>query len=99
MNPGETVNKQVMVYRVALLYLRYAEAVNRLGKPNLAMAVIKNGLNQTNLASNLIVPASEKSNPLPAYMNFNDLQFTNNIGIRERGLGNVHLDTTHYIIP
>lgn len=99
MNPGETVNKQVMVYRVALLYLRYAEAVNRLGKPNLAMAVIKNGLNQLNIASNLIVPAREKSDPLPAYMNFTDLQFTNNIGIRERGLGNVHLDTTHYIIP
>lgn len=33
--------KQVLIYRKALLYLRYAEALNRAGKPNAAFAVIK----------------------------------------------------------
>ena len=31
----------------SLLYLRYAEAVNRLGFPNLAFAVMKTGLKST----------------------------------------------------
>ncbi len=40
------VSKAVMIYRVATLYLRYAEAVNRAGKPNLAFAVLKHGMNE-----------------------------------------------------
>ncbi len=59
MNPLNNNIKQVLPYRVALLYLRYAEAINRLGKPNTAMAVLKNGLNRTNMASRRIFPAKE----------------------------------------
>lgn len=92
-------NKQVMVYRVALLYLRYAEAVNRIGKPNLALAVIKNGLNRANLSITKIVPSKEIPNPIPAYMDFSDVRFDKNIGVRMRGCGNVNMDTTKYIIP
>ncbi|MDP4276133.1 MAG: RagB/SusD family nutrient uptake outer membrane protein, partial [Bacteroidota bacterium] len=99
MNNPSVDTRQVMTYRIALLYLRYAEAVNRLGKPNLAMAAIKNGLNRINLSSAKIVPASEKGATLPAYMNFNDIRFDGNIGVRARGCGNVGSDTTKYIIP
>lgn len=88
----------VCVYRKTLLYLRYAEAVNRLGKPNLAFAVLKNGMKATTIANSLLVPESEKADPLPQYMNFSDTRFNNNIGIHARGCGNVEL-ATDYVIP
>lgn len=95
---SETEARMILPYRVGLLYLRYAEAVNRLGKPNLAMAVLKNGLNRETLANSKVIPPSEKPNPLPAYMDFTDVRFDSNIGIRSRGLGNLDRDTTNFII-
>jgi starch-binding outer membrane protein, SusD/RagB family len=91
-------DKRIILYRNSLLYLRYAEAVNRLGKPNLAFAVLKYGLNSTTMAINKYVPLSEKM-PLPNYMDFRDIRFTSNIGIRMRGCGNVNIDTTYFRIP
>ena len=98
-----------MPYRVPLLYLRYAEAVNRLGKPNLAMVVLKYGLNNSNIQR--YVPASEKVS-LPNYMNFPDALFDysvknadgtttryTNVGIHMRGCGTTNEDNTFYIIP
>ncbi len=99
MNPLNYEIKQVMPYRVALLYLRYAEAVNRLGKPRLAMAVLKNGMNRLTMSNRIYVPAEEIPDPVPNYMNFSDEQFDNNIGIRTRGLGNVNTDTTYFVVP
>lgn len=92
-------DKVITPYRVPLLYLRYAEAVNRLGKPNLAFAVLKNGLNSNNMQNKKIIPLKELSDPLPNYMNFSDTRFSTNIGIRMRGCGNVNTDTVNYIIP
>ncbi len=92
-------NKQIEPYRVPLLYLRYAEAVNRIGKPNLAMAVLKNGLRSTTINNIKIVPQNELSTPLPNYMDFNDARFAANSGIRMRGCGDVDKDSTFYIIP
>ena len=91
--------QNVIVYRSSLLYLRYAEAVNRLHKPKLAFAVLKYGLNSTNLFNEKIVPAKEKTTPLQTYMSFTDSRFINNVGIRMRGLGNIDKDTTFYTIP
>ena len=102
-------SKTIVPYRVPLLYLRYAEAVNRLGKPNLALVALKYGLTSSNIQKYL--PASEKTASPPNYMNFPnelfDYVITNssgttivkNIGIRMRGCGNVDLDTTFYRIP
>ena len=42
------------------IYLKYAEAVNRLGKPNLAFAVLKHGLNKKSINSDEIIPKWEK---------------------------------------
>jgi len=75
--------------RSGLVYLRYAEAVNRIGKPNLAFAVLKNGLNGLNMANTAIVPSNELPNPKPNYMNFDDARFADNIGMHARGCGNV----------
>lgn len=93
------VERLIIPYRVALLYLRYAEAVNRVGKPNLAMAVLKNGLNRTTMTNRMIIPEHEIETPLPNYMNFTDQRFDQNIGIHMRGAGNVQLDTVNFIIP
>jgi len=82
--PAENV-QTLVIYRASLLYLRYAEAVNRLGKPNLAFAVLKNGLRSTTVASTSVVPLNERSTE--SYMNFNSFKFDNNVGIRTRGLG------------
>ncbi len=97
-NQPETSPNFVLLHRTGLLYLRYAEAVNRIGKPNLAMAVLKNGLNRTTLGNNRLVPAHEKDASLPHYMDFNDNRFDNNIGVRTRGLGQLNKDTTFFII-
>ncbi len=93
------INKKVTPYRISLLYLRYAEAVNRLGKPNLAMAVLKNGLNSITMGNRKVIPQWENPKPTPNYMDFSDTRFASNFGIRKYGLGNVNLDTTYFIIP
>ncbi len=92
-------NQNVIIYRSSLLYLRYAEAVNKLNKPLLAMAVLKNGLNSTTLFNDKIVPTTEKGSPILPYVNFADVRFNNNTGIRMRGLGNMNNDTTFFRIP
>lgn len=97
MNLPSSVTKKVMPYRVALLYLRYAEAVNRLGKTHLAMAVLKNGLNPT-IYNGVIIPVSEIPIPMPNYMNFTNSRFTYNIGIRARSLFHPELDD-RFVIP
>jgi hypothetical protein len=88
-------NQNVVIYRNSLLYLRYAEAVNRLNKPNLAFAVLKYGLNSINMYNPKIIPANEKD-ASASYMNFSDPRFNNNVGIRMRGLGACDKDTTFY---
>ncbi|OJU55278.1 MAG: hypothetical protein BGN96_15970, partial [Bacteroidales bacterium 45-6] len=52
-------DKRMTVYRTTLLYLRYAEALNRLNKPNAAFAVMKYGLNSSNLFNRTMIPRSE----------------------------------------
>ena len=93
--------KCLVIYRNSLLYLRYAEAVNRMGCPQLAFTVIKKGLTSLNTTTttihNEVLAAGNGSTP--SYMNFGDNRFTANIGIRQRGLGNTNNDTRVYVIP
>ncbi|WP_088655146.1 RagB/SusD family nutrient uptake outer membrane protein [Geofilum rhodophaeum] len=94
----------VPIYRVGLLYLRYAEAVNRAGKPNLAFAVLKNGVSAAELNNNSIIPEQEKI-PLAPYMDFTRDRFNvfsatseiNTRGVHSRGSGNVH-NIVSYVI-
>ncbi|SKB58585.1 RagB/SusD family nutrient uptake outer membrane protein [Alkalitalea saponilacus] len=79
----------IFIYRAAQLHLRYAEAVNRAGKPNLAFSVIKHGLKEQVIMNDSIVPSRERTNNLPTYMNFSNTFFNYSRGIRERGSGNV----------
>lgn len=86
----------IPVYRVALLYLRYAEAVNRLNKPNLAFAVLKSGLSSQNFMLGKGFVPSEIDSLSLSYTDFSNTRFSNNAGIRMRGLGNTQNDTTFY---
>ncbi len=79
----------IYLYRVAQLHLRYAEAVNRAGKPNLAFSVLKHGLKESVIMTDSIVPPRERPEALPSYMDFSDPYFENSLGVRERGGGNV----------
>lgn len=94
------VEKRIVIYRNSLLYLRYAEAVNRLGYPRMAFAAIKYGLNDVTHRKPFIAAevGSIASGKIPSYMNFTDFRFRENVGTRMRGLGNTNLDTTYYIM-
>jgi starch-binding outer membrane protein, SusD/RagB family len=96
-----STEKCLVIYRNSLLYLRYAEAVNRLGCPQLAFTVLKKGL--TELTTRPAVIRNEVlavgNGSTPTYMNFNDTRFSTNVGIRQRGLGNINTDTRVYVIP
>lgn len=95
---GHTLNELqefVPIYRTTQLYLRFAEAVNRAGKPNLAYAVLKCGLNSSNLSDTLIIPQYEDISDYPFN---NGLIFSNNVGVHELGCGNVS-KVNDYKIP
>ncbi len=107
-NMGTESEKRIILYRNSLAYLRYAEAVNRLGYPQLAFAVIKYGLNQRTLNygssaqtkpyGTIYQEIGLNKGSIPEYLDFRDYRFTNNVGIRTRGLGNVNMDSTNYVI-
>lgn len=94
--------KCLVIYRNSLLYLRYAEAINRLGCPQMAFTVLKKGLTELNTRPTALRKEALHiggDTIIPTYLNFTDPRFTNNIGIRQRGLGNTNTDTRIYIIP
>lgn len=90
----------IALYRTPEIYLRYAEAINRMGKPSIAFATLKYGLNNSNLNDTLKVDSNEVKN-LPYYIgNFNNGKYNGNTGIASRGCGlGVKFDKAQYIIP
>jgi hypothetical protein len=87
------------IYRVGSVYLRYAEALNRLNKPTLAFAILKYGV------SNQIFADPAKVNPaevasLPEYCNFPEVIFPyeNQRGFHSRGSGASDRNA-YYVIP
>lgn len=90
---------QIPVFRIPHLYLRYAEAVNRMGKPSLAFAVLKYGLTSSNIANPAMVNPTEIANNEP-YVNFQNTVFDQNVptAARGRGLG-ISKDTKVFVIP
>lgn len=87
------------LYRPTTLYLRYAEAINRLGKPSIAFATLKYGLKNSVLNDTLKVDSNEVKN-LPAYINFQSSKYNGNQGTSARGCGlGVSLDNKLYVIP
>lgn len=89
----------IAVYRPSMAYLRYAEAINRMGKPTLAFAVLKYGLKHSTVNDTLKVNSSEVMG-VPFFMDFNDGRFDGNVGTASRGCGaGISFDNSRYVIP
>ncbi len=90
--------RSVPVYRTPSLYLRYAEAVNRAGKPSVAFAVITNGLKQKVMSDSTLVMPWECNGEM--YINFDNGKYEGNIGTAMRGRGyGIRLAKSGYLIP
>ena len=75
----------IILQRSTMAYLRYAEAINRAGKPTVALAVINNGLNSVTLKDSIIIAPSEMDT---VYANqWANEAFLTNAGTRTRGQG------------
>ena len=96
---GAVLTREVALYRIPHLYLRYAEAANRAGKPSLAFATIKYGLRNEVMTDSLLVDQRELADGA-TWTNFTDSRFDGNYGtaMRGRGLG-MPIDNESYIIP
>lgn len=87
------------IYTPSMLYLRYAEAINRLDKPSIAFAVLKYGLSDATLSDTLKVDSNEVKN-LPSYIDFTSNAFNVNVGTASRGCGlGIKFDGSQYVIP
>lgn len=107
-NPGnplfEKGNQRILtfvsIYRIPHLYLRYAEAVNRAGKPSIAFAVMKYGLRNdvlNNETAPKINPAERNDGAL--WTNFESDRFDGNRGTACRGRGIGVANATEFAIP
>ncbi len=65
-----TSYRSLVLYRSAHLYLKFAEALNRLEKPNMAFAVLKNGLGPLTMANDNLIPRDEK------YISYDETSYT-----------------------
>ncbi len=70
----------IYTYRSTTLYLRYAEAAAQLGKFNIALAVMNNGLS-------INTATAWQTLPIQSWYNFTDARFKDNMGTRQHGLG------------
>ena len=93
------ISNYVTICRSSLVYLRYAEAINRMGKPNLAFIFLKYGLNKLNLETYAVKDIKSKE----AFIDFGQnrlttdpvaVLFANNTGMRSRGCGAVDLNNS-----
>lgn len=87
----------IMTYRTAVVYLHYAEALNRAGYPQSAFTILKYGLCSTNIAKYV---DEEERTAAGNLISFDQNVFTesNTQGIHARGCGDVYADKT-YAMP
>ncbi len=81
-----TSGGRLILERAPIYHLRYAEAVNRMGKPTLALAALNYGLkasiiNNPNYVDTLEVTEEDKVNYI---YNFNSTKYNENMGLRTR---------------
>ena len=87
----------IPLYRRQMIYLMFAEALNRAGYPESAFCILKYGLTNKNIEKYV---SEDERTRAAAYLDFNDDIFDeyNTLGIHARGCGDVDCDTT-YCIP
>ena len=88
---------RVPICRLTMVYLRYAEALNRAGLPQSAMAVLKYGLCKENITAYVDSLEQVKAGDL---IKFDENVFTreNTIGIHSRGSGDSQCNA-FYVLP
>ena len=99
-NGNQPIVTMVATYRVPHVYLRYAEAANRAGKPTIAFAVLKYGL-RNEVLNNESAPkinAEERADGA-RWTNFEDSRFDSNRGSACRGRGYGVANASEYSIP
>ena len=93
------LTRSIATYRTPSVYLRYAEAINRAGKPTLAFAVLKYGLKQSTINDSIAVDQSEMEDKV-AWTNFNNSKYDDNWGTGMRGCGyGLYSTKSEYLIP
>jgi hypothetical protein len=92
------INKnQVVLYRLGIVYLRYAEALNRAGFPEAAFCLLKYGLYYDNIVNYVSQRERDASGTLFSFSTY-DFDKTNTIGFHQRGSGDCYADTL-YAMP
>lgn len=88
----------IPIYRIPHAYLRYAEALNRAGKPSIAFAVLKYGLNKKTMTDPTKINLGELKGE--TYTDFSSVIFDDNVGTASRGRGRgIVVDNQFYVIP
>lgn len=92
--------RMLPLVRIPHVYLRLAEAINRLGRPSVAFAVLKYGLSRETLESADRVSPWEMTDA-PGYLNFSWIEnASGSTGTATRGRGRgIVLDKENYVIP
>ena len=100
-NEVQTIDKfnsaGVTLYRTNMVYLRYAEALNRAGFPQSAFAVLKYGLYADAVDKQIDAQERQAAGNLIFFDNDN-FTIENTQGVHSRGCGNAECDTL-YILP
>lgn len=97
-----STNTAVILYRLPIIYLHYAEALNRAGFPTAAFAVLKYGLSRettTSRSEGDPIHPNERANA-GTLLSFNANTFTrrNTVGIHAYGCGDVDINP-EYVMP
>ena len=87
----------VPTYRRTMVYLRYAEALNRAGLPQSAFSILKYGLCQENIAAYVDSLERDKAGELIAF-DANEFTKENTIGIHSLGSGDSQVNA-YYTLP
>lgn len=98
---GLMFTRVIPLYRTPQLYLRMAEALNRMGHPSVAFAVMKYGLNNETMSDSTKVNKADVA--ALSWLDFSWQNSTNgnmSIGTATRGRGRgVPLDKLNFVIP
>lgn len=87
----------VPIYRTTMIYLRYAEALNRAGYPQSAMVILKHGICQDNLVQ-YVDSVERKEAGLLIDFDPNIFLKEDAIGVHSRGSGDSHCNK-YYVLP
>ncbi|MCH5301529.1 MAG: RagB/SusD family nutrient uptake outer membrane protein [Prevotella sp.] len=87
----------ISLYRTNIVYLHFAEALNRAGYPQSAFTVLKHGLYQQTISEQVDSVERAQAGQLLSF-DVNTFTIDNTIGIHARGCGNVDADTL-YTLP